>query len=237
MPKTSELIENIIKSRYSCSKFINKKINNETLNRILCLTLRSPTPFNIQNYKIMKVIDPIKVNNIRNSLNEGCRDKVINAIPIVFLSDLKPSKSMKNFEKLCKEEELPESFFKTTSDFVGYFLKESCVDGYKSPLSSMIRGKLLLPSAQSSYTYGEKTVGLVVSTFVTLCEGNDIQTHIMESFADWIVSKELNIPSRYHPSIIVWIGYKDDSENVKKTLRYKPEDMIFEDDFNNSIKL
>lgn len=69
-----------------------------------------------------------------------------------------------------------------------------------------------------------------------MCTAHGIDTHVMESFADWKVQQALNIPSRYHPSLIVWCGYHAE-EPKKMSLRYDSKDVLFEDNFGNPLKI
>lgn len=78
------------------------------------------------------------------------------------------------------------------------------------------------------------SIGLVVSTFVTLCTSHGIDTHIMQAFADWKLHTALNIPSRFHPTIVVWCGYRAE-EPKHRSMRYDSEHILFEDTFGNPL--
>lgn len=56
----------------------------------------------------------------------------------------------------------------------------------------------------------------------------------MQAFADWKLHKALNIPNRFHPTIVVWCGYRSE-EPKKRSMRYDSEQILFEDTFGNPL--
>lgn len=57
------------------------------------------------------------IAQVREAQTSSNIPKSINAIPVVFLSDLQPSDSMPEFTELCKKDDLNDSFIKTVKDF------------------------------------------------------------------------------------------------------------------------
>lgn len=65
---------------------------------------------NFQNYRVIVVRDPKLIEEVRNSMGAENSKKSENAIPVVFLSDLKPRLSIPMFTDLCKRGNVPDKF-------------------------------------------------------------------------------------------------------------------------------
>lgn len=116
---------------------------------------------NFQNYRVIVVRDPKLIEAVRDSMGDGNKKKSENAIPVVFLSDLKPRLSLPMFKDLCKRGNVPDQFVGVVSKYsiliyiykliVSAFIRQDWYDIAKTPIASIVRKKALLPKAQSAF--------------------------------------------------------------------------------------
>lgn len=69
-----------------------------------------------------------------------------------------------------------------------------------------------------------------------LCSSYGLATIAMEGYITDKVKAVLKIPEGYEPSIVIAVGYATEDARMFETVRYKPEEVVFEGTFGNPIK-
>lgn len=75
-----------------------------------------------------------------------------------------------------------------------------------------------------------------MGAFEVLCVSHGLVTKAMEGFSAEKVIEHLKIPEGYEPSVVFAVGYPGKDGKSHESVRYKPEQIIFENSFGNSIK-
>lgn len=75
-----------------------------------------------------------------------------------------------------------------------------------------------------------------MGAFEMLCISHGLITKAMEGFFPDKVIEHLHIPEGFEPSVVFAVGYPGKEGKSHESVRYKPEQIIFENKFGNSIK-
>lgn len=142
-----------VKWRYSCNKWSEKPIEEGLLEYILELTQRTPTSCNLQSYKIITVRDPELIEKVREAHHPSNHKISQNAIPVIFLSDLEPSKSLEEYAELNKENDHFKGLMSFVHAFMNYLMRERWFHFYKTPISAVARYKMNVPGSMTAYVY------------------------------------------------------------------------------------
>lgn len=75
-----------------------------------------------------------------------------------------------------------------------------------------------------------------MGAFEMLCSSYGLATIAMEGYLPDKLKTVLEIPDGFEPSIVFAVGYPAPDARMFETVRFKPEEVIFENKFGNGIK-
>uniref|UniRef100_A0A6S8CF35 Nitroreductase domain-containing protein n=1 Tax=Aplanochytrium stocchinoi TaxID=215587 RepID=A0A6S8CF35_9STRA len=235
----AEAFSRIVKNR-TCTKEFDpsKSVPLETLEKILSLTQRAPSSFNLQPYKAVIVRDEIVKKRVAYCMTDNNIKKVLNAsLTLVFASDLKPGQEIDKIMALEREHGLPEQVVKArkfgATVFVGSSNEAEKV--VKKTLFSTISQVTQMPTINSSEGWAFKNTMTAAQTFILGCHAYGLATAPMEGFDARRIRDALYIPDRYEIPVVVSVGYPSEEEkpSVRRTTPRLPyEDVFYMDSFD-----
>lgn len=233
--ESSRVIREIVESRTSCRKYVEgKKVPDDVLKSILAETLVAPTARNWQPFKIVTIMD----EKNRSDLGECMalkNSKVLKSASgaAVFLADSKPIDMKHEFSDLWKREGMDSKMLPNIFNGFSRVVGAGGVNKwYQSLLLRIYTNKKPVPLFTTNKEWSYKNSAFPMMQFVLSCEAYGLSTIIIEGFDGRRVSKLINCPKRYAVCGIVIFGYSNETGEEKRSLRYDPATMVFEEKFN-----
>lgn len=242
----SSLFDDVVMSRYACTRFQRFDNRNESLNEAspsnpqivkqatdaLRTSRRAPSGFNVQPYKVVLVSSKEQ----KEAMARFCvghnahrvRDSDCTAI---FLADRQVVKTFGDLTELISsgDEKKKAGLWKLkfyVTLFSSGFPFPKWISGPISwfmrlgmrIVSWITRGYYPVPTLFSSETWSQKNTMLTAMTYLLACSSRQIATCPMEGFTAWGIRKALKIPRRYTIPLIVATGtpYIRHSNNSNK---------------------
>eukprot|EP00467_Chlorarachnion_reptans_P012415 CAMPEP_0114529256 /NCGR_PEP_ID=MMETSP0109-20121206/24725_1 /TAXON_ID=29199 /ORGANISM="Chlorarachnion reptans, Strain CCCM449" /LENGTH=429 /DNA_ID=CAMNT_0001711621 /DNA_START=60 /DNA_END=1349 /DNA_ORIENTATION=- len=187
-------------ARFSCKEFEKKAIPDDLLIQLLGLTLRAPTSFNIQPYKVIMVTDDLLKLRLTGAMMDNNKEKILKAgATAVFLADKDAQQLVPKIERI-KTPELAEELPR----YIRLFSEK-----IHTPNEWAIKNTMI---AASFYLLAATSLGLA--------------TGPIEGYNEKVVLKILGVPaSRYSVPIIIPTGYPYGTG--KFTKRLPPADVFY----------
>ncbi|GAB5369879.1 hypothetical protein AAMO2058_001444500 [Amorphochlora amoebiformis] len=208
----SKVLKRLSIARFSCKQFEKKKIPLDTLNKVLAITLRAPTAFNVHPYKVVMVTDDLLKVRLTGGMMGNNKEKVLQAgATAVFLADLDPIQNTPKLERLYPPKEPEWRLYETPPTppreiprYVRFFGEE-----LNTPREWAMKNTMI---AASFYLLAATSMGLATAP--------------IEGFNEKIVLDTLNLDSeRYHIPIMIPTGYPDYTGSFTK--RLDPSEVFF----------
>eukprot|EP00468_Gymnochlora_sp_CCMP2014_P004720 CAMPEP_0167762976 /NCGR_PEP_ID=MMETSP0110_2-20121227/13086_1 /TAXON_ID=629695 /ORGANISM="Gymnochlora sp., Strain CCMP2014" /LENGTH=362 /DNA_ID=CAMNT_0007649949 /DNA_START=92 /DNA_END=1180 /DNA_ORIENTATION=+ len=198
-------------ARFSCKQFEKRKVPKEIMNKVLSYTMRAPTAFNVQPYKIVIVTDDLLKVRLTGGLMGNNKDKILRAgATAIFLADLEPIELIPELERLMPKEwhrELEKSEIKVNLEMPRYI-------------------RFFGQEVNTPREWGAKNTMIAASWYMMAATAFGLATAPIEGFNEEIILDTLGIPkSRYHIPIMIPTGYSGYTGSFTK--RLPPKDVCF----------
>ncbi len=208
-------LKEIMNWRYAAKQFdTSKKVDSETLNRILEITNLSATSYGLQPYMTVVV------------KNQDLKDKLVAAS--YGQTNVSDSSHVIIFAARTDiDEKFIDNFIKLTAE-----ARNSDVEKLKS-FKEMLVKSFSSKTDDEIYNWASKQAYLALGTFLIACADEDVDSCPIGGFVPEEYDKILNLPDYNLRSVVVAaIGYrhKDDKYQYYKKVRKSSEEMIIEID-------
>jgi nitroreductase len=221
----------------------------------LQMSLRTPSAFNTQPYKVILVHSPTQKAILARGALGPNKNRILDAdSTAVFLADRQITLSFPRYRRFMapfikKQGVLWKNLFFITIFSSGYPLPRVLA----APLSFLVRSLFgilhfftrafyPLPSLASAETWASKQACMVAMTFLLLCTEQGLATIPMEGLNASSIRRALHIPSRYAIPLMISVGrpyYNNDDKSLADRLatnpRYDAVDVIYGDTFRGPM--
>eukprot|EP00510_Aplanochytrium_minuta_P007035 CAMPEP_0184034442 /NCGR_PEP_ID=MMETSP0955-20130417/11624_1 /TAXON_ID=627963 /ORGANISM="Aplanochytrium sp, Strain PBS07" /LENGTH=272 /DNA_ID=CAMNT_0026321165 /DNA_START=49 /DNA_END=867 /DNA_ORIENTATION=+ len=233
-----EVFSRLVNTRRSAKEFLPEKaVEDSVLEKILCLTQRAPSSFNIQPFKVVLVKDKLVKKDLAYCMTDTNIKKVLDApISVVFASDLQPGKQIPRIMELEKENGMPENVIDGRRFGASVFAAggNDAERSLMRTLFSTVSNITQMPTINSAEGWAFKNTMLAVQIFLLGCHASGLATAPMEGFDSRRIRKCLNIPDRYEVPVVVSVGYEPEekSSDSRETARLPFEEVFCLDSFD-----
>lgn len=195
----------ILMSRYATKIFNGKKIDEETLDKILEMIRFSPSALNVQPWKIKVVSDQETLDKLTKASMDQPQISSCSHL-LVFCANQDMMGNAKKVVQAMKENKVPEAnieqFETVIKTFIGMFDEKAAA----------------LAEAQHN-------VFIAVATALYAAKSVGVDSCPMQGFDPVSYSKILDIPEELAPTMIVPLGYPADQQMPK--MRFSKEEIYF----------
>jgi nitroreductase len=195
----------LLMARYATKKFDGKKINEETLDKILEMIRFSPSALNVQPWKIKVVSDQETLDKLSSASMDQPQISSCSHL-LVFCANPDMVGNAKKVLASMKEMGVPkeniEQFETVINTFIGMFTKEA-----------------------AAVSEAQHNVFIAVTTALYAAKSVGVDSCPMQGFDPVSYAKILNIPEGLIPTMIVPLGYPADQQMPK--MRFSMEDIYF----------
>ncbi len=195
----------LLMARYATKKFDGKKINEETLDKILEMIRFSPSALNVQPWKIKVVSDQETLDKLSSASMDQPQISSCSHL-LVFCANPDMMGNAKKVLASMKEMGVPkeniEQFETVINTFIGMFNEEA-----------------------AAVSEAQHNVFIAVTTALYAAKSVGVDSCPMQGFDPVSYSKILDIPEGLIPTMIVPLGYPADQQMPK--MRFSMEDIYF----------
>ena len=195
----------ILMARYATKKFDGKKIDEETLDKILEMIRFSPSALNVQPWKIKVVSDQETLDKLSAASMDQPQISSCSHL-LVFCANPDMMGNAKKVVASMKEMGVPkeniEQFETVINTFIGMFNEEA-----------------------AAVSEAQHNVFIAVTTALYAAKSVGVDSCPMQGFDPVSYAKILDIPGELVPTMIVPLGYPADEQMPK--MRFSKEDIYF----------
>jgi nitroreductase len=195
----------LLMARYATKKFDGKKINEETLDKILEMIRFSPSALNVQPWKIKVVSDQETLDKLSSASMDQPQISSCSHL-LVFCANPDMMGNAKKVLASMKEMGVPkeniEQFETVINTFIGMFNEEA-----------------------AAVSEAQHNVFIAVTTALYAAKSVGVDSCPMQGFDPVSYAKILDIPEGLVPTMIVPLGYPADQQMPK--MRFSMEDIYF----------
>jgi len=209
--------ETLVKTRISCRSFEKKPIGEKLIEKLLDVTRRTPSSYNLQPTHYIVVQD----EEVKKTMWKAClkQDQILEAPCIlVFASDRRVVEH--NTESVIQEELKSGSLSEKRAQQYRSFMKlgfDSSLLGFqgwiKRRLAPIIRWRAPFPTLplENLDAWLAKQAALSCMTFIWAATSAGLATCPMEAFDEKKLKRALSLDNSWYISIIVAVGYSASS--------------------------
>lgn len=195
----------LLMSRYATKKFDGKKIDEETLDKILEMIRFSPSALNVQPWKIKVVSDQETLDKLSSASMDQPQISSCSHL-LVFCANPDMMGNAKKVVASMKEMGVPkeniDQFETVINTFIGMFNEEA-----------------------AAVSEAQHNVFIAVTTALYAAKSVGVDSCPMQGFDPVSYAKILDIPAELVPTMIVPLGYPADEQMPK--MRFSKEDIYF----------
>ena len=195
--------EKIVKERYATKNFIDKKISQSDLNKLLEIIRYSPSSFNIQPWKIIV----IENKNLKDKLSPvSWNQSQIKSCShlLVFCADKYVLKNIENLEKIMIKNGAKKEQIKNYIDMMKDFEKNL--------------------NENEKLCWAQRQVYIALGNALNGAKSLGFDSCPMEGFNSEEYSKILELPKNLIPTVLCPIGYSNDKSPQK--IRFSEKDIF-----------
>ncbi|MDR1568206.1 MAG: nitroreductase family protein [Streptococcaceae bacterium] len=178
------------KNRHAVKSFNGEKINSDLLKEILTEATLAPSAHNIQPWHFVIVASQEK------------RAALSTVLPV---NNAKQHESAGATIVVCSDVDLPERVIELVEiggEFLAGFTKEALLEKMPLLFESYTESQLA--------NYLALNIGLVAQNILLSANNRTIKTNVILGFDKTGVTEILGLDERYHPELILTLGYSDD---------------------------
>ncbi|KAK8797093.1 hypothetical protein WA158_004303 [Blastocystis sp. Blastoise] len=233
-----ESLKEVCLERRSVRKYLNKDIPEGVLEDILTTTQSAATSLNCQPYKILVIRSKEDKERLGKTMSLNNPDFVnSSSATVLFLADCKPWKLSKQLIELETAAGHSEKGAKLHAFAASWGVSAVPLFGTLLDwIMSFIGLFTVMMRRPSALAYGYSNTSFVIQQFVLLCQAAGLGNIILGGYDNYRIRRAFNISSRYNVCAAVCVGYEDKTEVFKPSVRYKPEQVIFESRFGLPFK-
>jgi nitroreductase len=218
-------LERIIGARASCRHFDGRAVPPELLARILAITQRSPSGFNLQPWHVVIVDSPAAKRALAGGMLGGNGDRVLAApLSAVFVADTEPLESGRLERVVAAEKEAgrPSAYLRNLPFDAAVSLgRGGRSGGGGSGAAEIARvgllslGSLLMPLPDASVSreaWAFKQAGLAAMSYMLAATAAGLGTHAMEGLVPATVRTALGLPRSMSIPLVIATGYTREAE-------------------------
>lgn len=233
--------EAIVMNRSSARAFdSSRRVEPHVLSRILALTLRSPSSYNLQPYRIICVQSDAARARLSAAMLGGGNVARVQSAPLVavFAADLQPTRRLEELTRIEKAAGKPPVYISRMHTHVNTLAQANPVsNALSSSVFSLLSTVTPMPTVNSIEAWSFKSTMLAVQTFMLACSSAGVDTHAMEGFDAAHVRAALRVPCSYAVPVVVAAGYAKATDShaaaaAVMSPRFDPTTMIAVDDFD-----
>lgn len=234
-----EAFARIAWARNACRKFSPQPISDERLARILALTQRAPSGFNLQPYRVVLVRNAARRAALAECFLGGNVEKVRTApVTAVFLADLEAMRSIDRLVKLEHRAGRPDAYVTHLPASAAVFAPGSMGLGrsaqdLKRVAASMASMVTAVPTVNSAEAWAFKHTMLAAGWYMLGAASMGVSTCPMEGFDAARIRRTLRIPDRFEIPTAVATGYA--LEGLMRAPRFPRKEVVFEDSFGQDL--
>lgn len=216
-PQNSDGFKDVVLSRFHCKRFTSEAVATETLKQILALTLRAPTSFNSQPYKVVIVKSAAQKESLAATML-GENAEIIRAAPVVavFCADLEPVKEISRIQQLMRDgtdmpaeviaNHLPMGLKAVSLGFSPRWLQTPLFLIARLLFALVSKFKKPAPDVVGSTAWSYKQVSFAASHMVLAAASFGLGSAIMEGVDGRRARAVLGVPDRYAVPMVVALG-------------------------------
>jgi len=244
LPSTAKMFSSLVRNRSSCRAFKSDHIAPEVVRELAEVTIRAPTGFNAQPYKVIFVSDPEVRRAVGSCMLGGSNEARVISAPLtaVFLADKENLRDQDKVLNVWRAEGFPEPFLRLARTGLNVF-SGGHGNRFLRWLAFTIKSiafRLLsivgmsLPQVFTAGVWCTKNTMIPASFYLLACQSHGLGTAPMEGFDARQLRKVLKIPKRYNIPLVVPTGYADTTSDFRKvscSQRFELADMFYMDGF------
>lgn len=232
-PGDAQVFSRIVHARNAARAFSDKPVPRDILNKLVELTVRAPTSFNVQPWCMVLVTD----RDTRMAVADGALSNNagrVQAAPVVavFAADTQAYKRLEDLQTLEAAAGKPPKYVEGLPVMAGAFTGTNVgpVDAARRAGSKLLSAVTTAPTLLESTAWGIKQTMCAATTFMYAAAAHGLSTAPMEGIDSRRIRNALNIPARYEVPVLVCLGYSE--EGCARSPRFNAGDMVRENIFD-----